>query len=246
MQSEDTASRLKQIMSERNLRQVDILDLANPYCQQLGVKLSKTDLSQYVNGKVKPGQEKLTILGLALNVSETWLMGYDVPEERTGNANNSIYDIQANPYSKFSLPATTNDIVSFHPIGEVAAGYNCIAFEDFDSESIDIPSSYLQGRPKSDYFLLTVKGDSMYPQYQDKDNVLVLKQDTLDRSGQIGVILYDGDQATLKKVEYVNGEDWMKLIPLNPLYPPKIITGCDLEQCRVLGIPRLILRNVID
>ena len=76
--------------------------------------------------------------------------------------------------------------------------------------------------------------------------MLVLKQDTLDRSGQIGVVLYDGDQATLKKVEYVNGEDWMKLIPLNPLYPPKTITGCDLEQCRILGIPRLILRNVVD
>ena len=108
MQSEDTASRLKQIMSERNLRQVDILDLANPYCQQLGVKLSKTDLSQYVNGKVKPGQEKLTILGLALNVSETWLMGYDVPEERTGNANNSTYKpihILSFPY--LQLPMTS-------------------------------------------------------------------------------------------------------------------------------------------
>lgn len=246
MQSKDTASRLKQIMSERNLRQVDILDLAKPYCQRFGVKLSKTDLSQYVNGKVKPGQEKLTILGLALNVSETWLMGYDVPKDRIVNASNSDRDAKADPYSKFSSPEIAEDVVSFHPIGEVAAGYNCIAFEEFDSESIDIPASYLQGRPKSDYFLLTVKGDSMYPQYQDGDYVLVLKQDTLDRSGQIGVVLYDGDQATLKKVEYVDGEDWMKLIPLNPQYSPKTITGCDLEQCRILGAPRLIIRNVYE
>lgn len=77
-----TSVRLKALMSERNLRQVDILNLAKPYCTQLGIKLEKNDLSQYVNGKVEPGQEKLTVLGLALNVSETWLMGYDVPISR--------------------------------------------------------------------------------------------------------------------------------------------------------------------
>ena len=77
-----TSVRLKKLMAERNLRQVDILNLAKPYCAQLGVKLEKNDLSQYVNGKVEPGQEKLTVLGLALDVSETWLMGYDVPISR--------------------------------------------------------------------------------------------------------------------------------------------------------------------
>lgn len=77
-----TALRLKQIMGIRNLRQVDVLELAKPYCEKYGVKLHKNDLSQYCSGKVDPGQEKLTILGLALGVSEAWLMGYDVPMYR--------------------------------------------------------------------------------------------------------------------------------------------------------------------
>lgn len=77
-----TSARLKELMDERNLRQIDILNAAKPFCDQYGVKLGKNDLSQYVSGKVEPGQEKLTILGLALNVSETWLMGYDVPSLR--------------------------------------------------------------------------------------------------------------------------------------------------------------------
>lgn len=77
-----TAQRLEQIMQKRNMRQVDILAASVPFCQKYGVKLGKNDLSQYVSGKVEPGQEKLTILGLALNVSEAWLMGYDVPAER--------------------------------------------------------------------------------------------------------------------------------------------------------------------
>lgn len=82
MKITNTATRLKEIITERGIRQVDILHAAKPHCDHYGVKLEKNDLSQYVNGKVEPGQEKLTILGLALNVSEAWLMGYDVPMER--------------------------------------------------------------------------------------------------------------------------------------------------------------------
>ena len=82
MKNSSTSERLKQIMNERSLRQVDIREAAKPFCEKYGVKLAKNDLSQYVSGKVEPRQEKLTILGLALNVSETWLMGYDVRRER--------------------------------------------------------------------------------------------------------------------------------------------------------------------
>ncbi len=74
-----TSDRLKQIMLERNMKQVDVLMACKPYCEKYGVKLEKNDLSQYVSGKVQPGQDKLTILGLALNVNEVWLMGYNVP-----------------------------------------------------------------------------------------------------------------------------------------------------------------------
>lgn len=82
MKQYTTAQRLKQVMEARQLRQVDILALAEPFCRKYNVKLGKNALSQYVSGKVEPGQEKLTILGMALGVSEAWLMGYDVPMER--------------------------------------------------------------------------------------------------------------------------------------------------------------------
>lgn len=87
MKNESTAIRLKQIMEERNLRQVDILEKCKPFCEKHNVKLGRNDLSQYVSGKVEPGQEKLTVLGLALNISEAWLMGYDVPMERISHEN---------------------------------------------------------------------------------------------------------------------------------------------------------------
>lgn len=82
MKSSNTASRLKEIMETKGLRQVDILTAAKPFCEKYGIKLGRNDLSQYVSGKVEPGSDKLTILGLALDVSETWLMGYDVDPAR--------------------------------------------------------------------------------------------------------------------------------------------------------------------
>ena len=88
MERTTTAERLKEIMAERNLKQIDILQLCSPYCQKYNIRLASNDLSQYVNGKVEPGQYKLTILGLALNVNEAWLMGYDVPKERYNNITN--------------------------------------------------------------------------------------------------------------------------------------------------------------
>lgn len=84
-----TAARLQQVMSERNLKQVDVISLSKVHQKELGVKLGKSALSQYINGKSTPDQEKLVLLARTLGVSEAWLMGYDVPmtkEEQPTNA----------------------------------------------------------------------------------------------------------------------------------------------------------------
>mgnify|MGYP002407654194 CR=1 FL=1 len=82
MRVSNTSERLQHIINTRKLKQIDILEAAKPYCEKYGVKLNKNDLSQYVNGKAEPGQKKLTVLSLALGVSETWLMGYDTNDSK--------------------------------------------------------------------------------------------------------------------------------------------------------------------
>lgn len=96
----NTATRLKEIMEKRNLKQSDILRMAKPYCERYKIKLGKSDLSQFVSGKVEPGQWKLTILGLALNVSEAWLMGLDVPMERKATPDFIEEDGRTNDFVK--------------------------------------------------------------------------------------------------------------------------------------------------
>lgn len=101
MNRTNTAKRLKQIMSERNLKQVDILNLVLPICAKYNVKMNKSDISQYVSGKTEPSQDKLVVLGMALNVTEAWLMGFDVSPDRKDTSLKAEEDFDF--FYKFSL-----------------------------------------------------------------------------------------------------------------------------------------------
>lgn len=81
--TENVAKRLNLIMKQRGLKQVDVLNLAKPYCEKYNVKLAKNYLSQYCNGKNEPGKDILNILSLALDVNPMWLQGFDVPQNLT-------------------------------------------------------------------------------------------------------------------------------------------------------------------
>ena len=47
--------------------------------------IDKGQISSYLSGKYKPKQENLSLLAAALDVSEYWLMGFDMPMEREGS-----------------------------------------------------------------------------------------------------------------------------------------------------------------
>lgn len=212
--------RIKYARESRGMNQVD---LAN------SVHISKQTLYKYENNIITNiPSDKIEAISYTLDVSPAYIMGWEESPIAT-------------PYP---APTVTDDVVTFPVIGDVAAGYDHMAVEDWSGDTIQIPAAYLHGRPRSDYFVLNVHGDSMYPMYIEGDKVLVLKADTLERSGQIGVMLYNGDNATVKKIEYADGEDWLRMVPINPNYPPKTITGADLEQCRVIGIPKMLVREI--
>lgn len=111
MKNTTTSNRLQELLSQRKLKQADVLRLCEPYCQKYNIKMGRNDLSQYVSGKVQPKQDKLTILGMALGVSEVWLMGYDVPMARTPQTNKEKLLNLINNYS--FTTEETNDIMNF-------------------------------------------------------------------------------------------------------------------------------------
>lgn len=117
MRKMTVGERLNQIMSERGLKQKDILDKAEPYFTNQ-VKISKSDLSQYVSGKTEPRSDKLYILAKALNVSEQWLLGYD--DEATDDkkltveeALDSVMPYDGKPISDHDKKALTRIIKAY-------------------------------------------------------------------------------------------------------------------------------------
>ncbi len=216
--------RLQQAMAESELSYGDIANITG---------IPKSAVHRYISGETpKIPLDRLEKIAQAMGVSAAWIMGW--------SDNKNGYIISA----KFPPPTATDDFVTFPVIGEIAAGYDSIALEEWEGDTTDIPTSLLRGRNPEEYFVLRVKGDSMYPAYMEDDKVLILKQSTLNYSGQVGAVLYDGELATLKKVEFVPGEDWMKLIAINPNFPPKKIEGSELERCKVMGIPKLLIRDI--
>ena len=209
-----TSERLKQIMSERNLKQVDVLALTEPVTREYGVRVSKSDLSQYVSGKTEPKQDKLTVLGRALNVSEAWLMGYDVPRSRTMVSDTGV------PAGFEPLPKMT----AVPLVGTIACGTPILAEQNVEAR-IGVPAAW-----RAD-FALTCKGDSMAPRYLEGDIVCIRCQPQVE-NGEIAAVLI-GDEATLKRF-YQNG-DTVTLQAENPAYSPLVYRGEELNEIRIEG-----------
>lgn len=67
------ANRIRIAMEKEGKRQTDL-------ARETGI--DKGSISHYLKGRYEPKQETIYRLAQALNVSEMWLWGYDVPMER--------------------------------------------------------------------------------------------------------------------------------------------------------------------
>ena len=62
--------RLNSILQKRNLSQADLSKMTG---------ICSSSISDWLNGKYEPKQDKIAIIADALNVSPVWLIGYDEP-----------------------------------------------------------------------------------------------------------------------------------------------------------------------
>lgn len=66
--------RLREAMDVRNMRAVELVEKTG---------IPKGAISYYLSGKSQPKSDRIYIIAKALDVSEAWLLGFDVPMERT-------------------------------------------------------------------------------------------------------------------------------------------------------------------
>lgn len=89
------AKRMKSYMEEFGMSQTDIIEACQPYCKKLGIKLTKSALSQYLAGTKVPKFDKLKVMEYALNVSADWLAGYSDNKEvgTSGSGITELYEL---------------------------------------------------------------------------------------------------------------------------------------------------------
>lgn len=68
-----TANRLREILEIRRMRQIDLARMTD---------IAKGTINNYLKGKYEPKPPIVAKLAYALNCSDMWLMGFDVPMER--------------------------------------------------------------------------------------------------------------------------------------------------------------------
>ena len=119
----------------------------------------------------------------------------------------------------------TTDIPKKVPVvGKISAGLPILATENIEGYEFAPSSQIKEGFT---YFYLRVQGDSMNLKFNEGDIVLIQRQDALEND-EIGAILVDGNDATVKKYKFENGLVILEPMSTNPentvqIYNPKKI-----------------------
>ncbi|GGP17356.1 LexA family protein [Oceanobacillus neutriphilus] len=193
---QDTSSRLKQLMKERNLKQVDILNKSIPYQKKLNIKMGKSTLSQYVNGKQSPDQDRIYLLSKTLKVNEPWLMGYDVSRERTPEENRDLNIVKEPTEPYYFFPTTISAGLPFHVDG----------ITEDNVEQIEIPDAVLGKWAGDELFITKVNGDSMNKIIPDK-SLIAVKPVELHQLKEGDIVVYsNGGDFSVKRF-YLNGDE---------------------------------------
>lgn len=89
----------------------------------------------------------------------------------------------------------------------------------------------------AEFFGLRINGDSMSPRIMKGDTVIVRRQDDAD-SGDIVIVLINGDSATCKKL--MKHQEGISLISFNPAYEPIKYSNKDIIEKPITIIGKVV------
>lgn len=182
------------------------------------LNISVPALSRYESGTYEPKSlEIVSDFAKLYNVTSDYLLGLNIDYNNESTNNKRL------------LPV----------LGTVKAGYNYLAEENI----IDYIEPNMNITDPANYFGLVVKGDSMAPLFDEGDYLIVHKTDGDFNTGDIGIVLINGDEATVKKL--VKTETGIELQAFNPYYPAKKYTYEEMQNLpvKVIGVVVRQIRN---
>ncbi len=173
------------------------------------IGVSNTTINNYVKGYNTPRMDKIDKICNYLNIERSNLL-----EDKEENNN-------------------TSQGIKIPVLGTVAAGIPISAVEDIlDYE--EIPQSW---QNQGEFFGLRIKGDSMKPDINDGDTVIVKQQSTAN-NGDVVIALVNGDDATCKKFEKL--DNGIMLISNNSEYSPMYFSNEEVTTKPVVIVGRVI------
>lgn len=157
--------------------------------------------------------------------------------QRSGRLNrikDELTEEPEKPPQAYKLDYNNLDLVPI--LGKVGAGIPQYAEDNIEGwMAVDRSIKKIHGSELDQFYYLRVHGDSMEPLFNDQDLVLI-KQGPVD-DGQIAVVLCEGENACVKKIQHLKEQGLLMLISRNPAYPPVMKP---IDECKVLG--KVILR----
>lgn len=201
----------KRIKTIRKVNGLTLLELGK------AVGISESTAQRYEDGKIKSVSiDMVRKFSQALNTPLQALMGWDKD-------------------TNIESPTKTCRGVRIPILGRVVAGIPIEATQEILGYEEITPDLAKTG----EFFALQVKGNSMLPKLEDGDVVIVKKQEDVE-TGDIAIVLVNGDEATIKQVKKVNGG--IMLYGFNPdVYEPHFYSNQQIET-----LPVRILGKVIE
>ena len=213
---------LKDMIKEMRLKRgLTLLEVA----ERIGVK--EATVQRYESGAIKNIKyETVCKLAKVFGCEPGFLMGWSARPRKA-----VLKDTRSN------ISDVMTDGIQMIPVFEsVSAGLGAYA----DSEVMDYVPLFVRNPAEAPSLIgIKVKGDSMYPKIEDGDVIIVRKQTSVD-SGSIAVMLLDGEEGLVKKVEY--GPDWIDLISINPEYKTRRFEGEEVTRLQVVGLVKQIIK----
>ncbi|MBS5866230.1 MAG: helix-turn-helix domain-containing protein [Coriobacteriaceae bacterium] len=198
------------IAEARKRKGLSQLDLAN------AIGTTQQQVAKWESGKIDPRVSSLEKIASALNVTLSYLLGLD----------DDPNFINANPVPTVRIPI----------LGRIAAGTPREAFSCSD-EWHDTPTTLVEHRKGC--FWLVVAGNSMNRLFPEGS--LVLIDPTAEvRDGDVAAVFVNGDDATIKRVEYDSGVITLYPESYDAEYRPRVIDQSDPDAPTFHAIGRVV------
>lgn len=207
------AQRLREGLDLRGMKQIELATRSG---------ISKYSISHYLKGDWEGKQDAVYELARALNVSEAWLMGYDVPAERSAPKVSVQLDKKPTiPPGFMPLPKMKKVPL----IGAIACGDPITAIQNREGD-VNAPVDM-----RCD-FALKCWGESMIGAGIHDGDVVYIRIQPEVENGEIAAVRI-GDEATLKRV-YLHS-DYIELRPENPAFESIIRRREEMNDVQIEG-----------